>query len=327
MGLGLELQHALTRHTSAVTTPYIPTGLLSKVSAVTPTADVRPSRDGDRFHYNWAAVRSLKLLDADGPLTAITVEGASDADTGVNGEEVIDLAEYDGAANMRDCTAVRFIQVKHSTVRVNQHVTVSELRKTLADFAKNYRGLASAGHNAKVQYRYVTNRRLAEKVRKAVATLADTSEQPAAKEPTRTLRRYLDFGADRAAEADFCQRLTIEDNSPSLRELEGQLERDLASVLPGTTTPSMLQLRDEIARMATSLAGSNELNRTKLLLTLGTSADKMFPAENTIRLDPNTIETLQLTHLLEEAVNGDATKVLVTASGGMGKTTVAAQLG
>ena len=38
---------------------------------------VRPSRDGDQFHYLWAARRCLLLLAPKRDLVAISVEGAS----------------------------------------------------------------------------------------------------------------------------------------------------------------------------------------------------------------------------------------------------------
>jgi hypothetical protein len=37
----------------------------------------RPSRDGDQFHYLWAARRCLKLLSSDSGLVAVSIEGPS----------------------------------------------------------------------------------------------------------------------------------------------------------------------------------------------------------------------------------------------------------
>ena len=38
---------------------------------------VRPSRDGDQFHYLWAARQCLQLLPGASDLVAVTVEGPS----------------------------------------------------------------------------------------------------------------------------------------------------------------------------------------------------------------------------------------------------------
>jgi len=49
------------------------------------------SREGDIFHYRWAARRCLKLLDFNTTLEYITIEGPSEP---IEGELVIDVAEY-----------------------------------------------------------------------------------------------------------------------------------------------------------------------------------------------------------------------------------------
>ena len=67
---------------------------------------VRSSRDGDQFHYLWAARRCLRLLSATDGLTAITIEGSSpqEIQTGESveaGEEQIDVGEYYGGEKIR----------------------------------------------------------------------------------------------------------------------------------------------------------------------------------------------------------------------------------
>jgi hypothetical protein len=57
---------------------------------------VRASRDGDQFHYLWAARRCLRLLSATSGLVAITIEGASPSESSTGnaveaGEELIDV--------------------------------------------------------------------------------------------------------------------------------------------------------------------------------------------------------------------------------------------
>ena len=84
---------------------------------------VRTSRDGDQFHYTWAARRCLLLLAPNAGLRAITIEGPSPLETGqeasiTTGEELIDVGEYYGSENIERTTLIRYIQVKHSTVRV-----------------------------------------------------------------------------------------------------------------------------------------------------------------------------------------------------------------
>lgn len=42
---------------------------------------VRPSRDGDQFHYFWAARRCLLLLSPNASLKAVTIKGSSLSET------------------------------------------------------------------------------------------------------------------------------------------------------------------------------------------------------------------------------------------------------
>lgn len=62
-------------------------------SASTGTERVRASRDGDRFHYTWAAARLLELLSPASDLQQVSIEGLGSApsDEEPDGAEVIDL--------------------------------------------------------------------------------------------------------------------------------------------------------------------------------------------------------------------------------------------
>ena len=81
---------------------------------------VRFSRDGDQFHYLWAARRCLRLLSPVSDLIAVAIEGASTHETAPElaieaGEQLIDVAEYYGSENIEEANLVLYIQLKHST--------------------------------------------------------------------------------------------------------------------------------------------------------------------------------------------------------------------
>ena len=63
---------------------------------MTGRASVLASRDGDQFHYHWAARRCLELLPGGSDLVAVTIEGpsASEGATIEVGEEIIDVGFY-----------------------------------------------------------------------------------------------------------------------------------------------------------------------------------------------------------------------------------------
>ena len=114
---------------------------------------VRASRDGDRFHYYWAARRALRLLDLTGDLRAIGVEGLPEGEE-VEGEEVIDVAEYFGGRDAETCSWFRYTQLKHSTMRRDQLIVASELRKTLDKFAEIYRRETGNGRATKLGFAF-----------------------------------------------------------------------------------------------------------------------------------------------------------------------------
>lgn len=75
---------------------------------------VRFSRDGDQFHYLWAARRCLGLLVPDSGLVAVSIEGASPrevepGDPVAVGEKVIDIAEYYGSEEIEKASFVRYL--------------------------------------------------------------------------------------------------------------------------------------------------------------------------------------------------------------------------
>ena len=66
---------------------------------------VRASRDGDQFHYLWAARRCLRLLSSKDGLVAISIEDPPAQETAPGesldaGVEQIDVAEYYGSEDV-----------------------------------------------------------------------------------------------------------------------------------------------------------------------------------------------------------------------------------
>ena len=92
------------------------------------------SREGDIFHFRWAARRCLKLLDFNTSLEYVTIEGASEP---IEGELVIDVAEYSSDEN--NIKSVKYLQLKHSTVQLNKDFILSHLKNTFEGFAKIFK--------------------------------------------------------------------------------------------------------------------------------------------------------------------------------------------
>ena len=71
---------------------------MGKIGKIMGNADlVRASRDGDYFHYLWAARKALLLLNPLSGLDVLTIEGPSKSEFQKEieeGEEIVDVGEY-----------------------------------------------------------------------------------------------------------------------------------------------------------------------------------------------------------------------------------------
>lgn len=144
---------------------------------------VRASREGDQFHYHWAARQCLELLPGTSDLVSVTIEGPSAKEaTGDDidaGEELIDVGLYFGAEGRADARLVRYVQLKHSTRRTLEAWTVSGLEKTIKGFAKRYAELlgrfAVDDVARRFRFEFTTNRPIDSKVKEAIADLASAA--------------------------------------------------------------------------------------------------------------------------------------------------------
>jgi hypothetical protein len=295
--------------------------------AVVSAEMVRASRDGDRFHYYWAACRALCLLDLNGDLTVIGVEGLPEGEV-VEGEEVIDVAEYYGGRDAESCMRYRYVQLKHSTLRTDEEIVASELKKTLGKFAAIYRQELGNSRQAKLQFAFVANRKMSGKVLRSLEELAAGSKTCTYEAEVELLRRYMGFGDDASHEADFCQRFAVEDGIPGVADMELQLRDQLAQFLPGGGTGSeMSQMMERISRCATSLIDTQTLDASDVLVTLRTTEEELFPAPSAIQRPSHVIRTADVDRVASELAAGSSSKVLITAVGGLGKSVLASVLG
>lgn len=126
---------------------------------------VRDSRAGDKFHYCWAAKRSLRLLQPGSRLERIIIEG--DVSDDAAGEYSLDATEVYRQGASYDRIKCQF---KYSVERVDKHIPFSELKRTLVGFSENYRDPQNVG--LKQRYLIVSNRRVSEELKSSVEELA-----------------------------------------------------------------------------------------------------------------------------------------------------------
>lgn len=313
---------------------------------MTSLTDVRPSRDGDQFHYTWAARQSLRLLDTTAGLTALYVEAVdpsehrtrAEADPGNNvarlaaddsspltGDEVIDLAEYWGSSDIDDADLVVYRQFKHSTTRPDEAWTFSYLTKTLVGFAKKYRSHRDNHPEAlrRIRFEFITNRPISDSALKTLDDLRKGNPSTAADSVRRRLADILD--ADDIV--DLANALAVDLRAPALLRLRQLLETQVAGLLPGAPGDQALLLREMISSRATSVSGNQPaVYREDVLAALKTSDDQLLPAPNLIQTPTTPLTRGQFTEIADAVCAAQGMPVVIHGPGGVGKSVLSMAL-
>ncbi|OBQ64316.1 NACHT domain-containing protein [Mesorhizobium loti] len=298
----------------------------------TTTNLVRPSRDGDQFHYLWAARRCLSLLPPGSDLKSVTVEGASPSDKTAKGpitagEEVIDLAEYFGDRDFAKATLVRYIQLKHSTEAPNKPWPASGLQNTIAGFAKRYKAiLAGSSKNAgypTLEFVFVSNRPISQAVLAAVENAAKgLLVKPA---DLKKLETYTGLKGPKLA--NFCKLLMLEGRHDALWDQRNILFQDVSQYLPDADVDAPVQLKELVNRKALSEAAANpSIERMDVLRALKVDEGWLYPAPCRIEQLSNAIPREQERDLVNAIIWAARRPVVVHAEGGIGKSIFASRI-
>ena len=293
---------------------------------------VRSSRDGDQFHYFWAASRCLKLLQPKNDLVAVSIEGASPYEQPkmnvIAGEEVIDIAEYFGSEDVGEATRVRYMQLKHSTTRVDVAWTWSELEQTLRKFAQRYeqqkKMCLEDCLSSKFEFWFVTNRKIGLKIR---AVVEDVVNGHISRYPTdlKKLKKHTNLSG--ALLTDFCRMLHFKDGEVGYWEQRNLLHLNVASYLPGPDVDASTQLKELVTRKALSENAQNPIiKKCDVLRALKSDENQLFPAPNKIISVVDAIQREQQSEILASIVEANA-PLVIHAAGGVGKSTFATQIG
>lgn len=292
---------------------------------------VRTSRDGDQFHYYWAARRCLELLSPGTNIVSIAIEGPSRHElegqsTLTAGEHVVDVAEYLISEDLMAGGRVVYRQLKHSTAQQDEPWTMYGLSKTLKGFAARFKKLheLQPSQSTSAKFEFVSNRSVHTRVLQALSDVASRTEHPDDRDEVALLRRYLAL-EDADLEAQFCSAFVVDTTAPSLLPLVAEFEHDVASYLPGSDPEAVLKLKEAITKRATTLDKST-ITRADVLVALGTTEDGFLPAPSRL-VTPATIFSRAQYSELAERISEAPQPVIVHASGGVGKSVFAQQLG
>ncbi len=290
----------------------------------------RPSRDGDQFHYHWAARHCLKLLPGTTDLVAVTIEGpsAQEAEEEIEvGGELIDVGLYFGAEGLDNARRVRYIQLKHSTRQTLKTWTVSGLERTIRGFARRYSELLRRFSADDVALRFyfdlTTNRPIDSKV---VEALEDLSSRATARHPDleRTLIDYTSLDRPRAEQ--FFRQLSVEDGEEDLWAQRHLLTQNVNAYLPGSDYDAPVQLKELVTRKATTEFATNpSIRQHDVLHALKADEGQIRPAPCLIQDASHSLPREQEREILH-AILSAASPVVIHADAGVGKSVLASRL-
>jgi len=300
-------------------------------AATTDSDLVRASRDGDQFHYHWAARHCLSLLPGVSDLVAISIEGASAAEgpgTANEGDELIDVGFYFGSERLEEARLVRYVQLKHSTKRAHEPWTASGLSKTLKGFSERFAKLSEefAWKELKdtLRFTFTTNRPIDERV---IETLEDfaAGETPRHISVAKTLRGYVE-GTDYET-ANFFKLFSVEPGEPDLWNQRNLLFKDVRTFLAEGDSDAPLQLKELVTRKATTEYASNpSIRRVDVLRALETDEADLWPAECLIAGPAGGALPREQEGEIRAILESAQHPVVLHAEGGVGKSILVWQL-
>jgi len=291
---------------------------------------VRYTRDGDQFHYYWAARQCLQLLPADSALVAVSIEGASAQETDgqkvEQGEEVVDVGLYFGHQAMAQATLVEYFQLKHSTKNPHEPWTVSGLKDTIAGFSKRYAKFCEIHPpelvKQKVRFTFLTNRAVTAEVVQAIYDLAN-NRKPSDAETAEYLKKYAKESQDVPG---FFSLFRVRAGEPGLWEQRNLLALDSNVFLSEPDADAAGQLKELVQRRATSAGKDNPtVVRHDVLSAFKVTELQLFPAP--YEATAAAIEFPREQHdELVQAIRDARSALILHADGGVGKSVVARQL-
>ena len=288
---------------------------------------VRPSRDGDQFHYLWAARRCLRLLSPQGDLVGIAIEGPSPHELPPEsvqrpGEEAIDVIEYYGAEDLRRARLVRYIQLKHSSRHAAEHWTASGLKKTLVRFSERYQDLLQTLTDdddvaCRFEFWFVTNRPISPVFLRAVS---DAAQETVPRNAAELKKLERTTGLEGSRLTQFCRLLRFEGRQDDYWDQRNILFQDVTGYLPDYDVDGPVQLKELVTRKALSESEhSPVITKLDVLRALKTDEGRLYPAPCLITVIDNAVPRAQEAGLVRSIVEAEDRPVVIHAVSGVGK--------
>ena len=287
---------------------------------------VRPSRDGDQFHYLWAARRCLPLLSPQEDLVAVAIEGPSPHElppesVPLPGEQSIDIVEYYGNEDLRRARLIRYMQLKHSSRHATENWTASGMKKTLMRFSERYQSLLQTLDDRDVANRFefwfVTNRPISPVF---LDTVSDAAQGSVPRNPPELQKLERDTGLEGSSLKWFCRLLRFEDRQDDYWGQRNILSQDVSGYLADYDVDGPVQLKELVTRKALSESENNPvITKMEVLRALKTDEGRLYPAPCLIKAIDKTVPREQEACLVRSIVGADGRPVIIHAVSGVGK--------
>lgn len=277
------------------------------------------SRAGDIFHYRWAVKRSLKLLDFNTDLSHITIEGS--LEPSLAGECVVDVAEYSISTSGKK--SVEYFQLKHSTVQVDKHFTLSLLEDTIKGLSKRFKELDGKSHGyIRKKFTVITNRLISPNFKKNIEKIAKGIE--AGKTFTQTIKSYTKLNDSELKQ--FCKNLSLCDSEGNYDEQKHDIHKELSKLTVSKNISDREKLL--VAKIWEKIepGKNNVLKQEDILEAFDvTDINDFFPASPLFEPIPDYVPRDKQTSIVK-SIESAITHTIITASGGVGKSILSSNL-
>ncbi|NLB55713.1 MAG: hypothetical protein GX811_08120, partial [Lentisphaerae bacterium] len=267
---------------------------------------VRTSRAGDAFHYRWAARFCLNMIRPGSNIECVTIEQSREPEK--PGECVMDMSVYFD-------DRVHYYQMKHSVVRVDKHVTLSEYKKTLEGFSERFIVHKNDQSHNKNKYLIVTNREIDPKLLSDISMIAN-GEMPS-KALKDQLIRYTGLSDDDLR--DFCFSLNFQGGEGNYEDQFYNLIGDTGRLISGVDDTDIVNKLITMIQARVLPNDRSEITKATVLNQFGCSSEKqLYPAPSDFEKLDNVVLRDEYRRLANEITNSEKIKI-ITATGGLGK--------
>lgn len=292
---------------------------------------VRASRDGDQFHYLWAARKALLLLNPISGLHTLTIEGPSKSEfieEVEDGEEIVDVGEYYTSNHFSDASKIIYTQLKHSTLHAETPFDPSKLHNTIEGFSKRYQSLIQKESKGevlrKVEFHFVSNRAINAEFYKSINELKETGKVTKLAN-LKKLEKFTTLQGKNLEE--FIKLVKFPSQEPNYIAQREILAQDVAYYLSGNDVNAPNELKELITRKALSENKETpEITQYDVLRALGTNSDDLFPVKNLIKQLEKIVDRPIVRTLIDTITRSRSQKFIIQAEGGAGKSILTTQI-